>query len=907
MTAPSPLPTAATWRRWGIDPSWSRTLEVAGSDGVGRSWHLLDTGPPAVPDDRGATVVCVHGNPTWSVAWAPLLRRLSDRHRVVAVDQLSMGFSERVAPRRYVERVRDLGDLLDTVDLDPSSPLVIAAHDWGGAIAMGWAVDHPRALAGLLLCNTGIAVPERRDAPLLIRLAASAPLRDLACRRTRVFVDGTALLSGSRISSVEREALRAPYDAPARRGAIADFVGDVPLREGHPSDRDLERVADLLGGVEAPVLLAWGAHDPVFDDDFAADLALRFRDVGVHRFADAGHLVMMEADVAGVAETWLGDLVPDAAARPLDPPDAPAGVAGTSGGVPDGPTGAGGSLFAAMERRRGDHDLAVVDLAAGGGARGSIDFADFARRVDVAAGRLRRRGVRPGDRVAVLIPPGIELLVAVYALWRAGAVTVVADRGLGLRGLGAAVSSTRPRWTIGPRRARLAAWIGRWAPRSTHLDVGDLVADVGPDDPPTVPVERPVPEQEAAILFTSGATGPAKGVSYLHGQLVAQRDALAATYSIGPDDRLVAAFAPFALYGPALGVPTALADCDVTTPGELTARALADACERIDATIVFASPAALANVVATAERDRVAPRSGLRLVLSAGAPVPSELLRAMSAWVPGASLRTPYGMTEALPVADIDLAGIAAAEAVAGDSAGGGSVGGGPGPIAERGGVCVGQPVDGAEVRIAPLGFDATAGVPEAVADGLLGEVLVRAPWVSRGYVGRWGVERLARPGAGWHRTGDVGHLDGDERLWIEGRAVHVIDSVDGPVTPVPIERAVEAALAPSGAVTSGRVAAVGVGPAGGERTVIVIERRSATPGLADVDTVAAVRSALDVAVAAVLVTDRVPVDVRHDAKIDRAELAGWATRVLAGASPGGRRASLRRGIGRVVRRVGSR
>ena len=110
----------------------------------------------------------------------------------------------------------------------------------------------------------------------------------------------------------------------------------------------------------------------------------------------------------------------------------------------------------------------------------------------------------------------------------------------------------------------------------------------------------PGPDAEIAILFTSGATGPPKGVRYLHRQLAAQRDALAATYGIGDDDRLVAAFAPFALYGPTLGVPTALADADVTKPGELTADALDAACRAIRATMVFASPAALANVVRTA-------------------------------------------------------------------------------------------------------------------------------------------------------------------------------------------------------------------------------------------------------------------------------------------------------------------
>ena len=286
-------------------------------------------------------------------------------------------------------------------------------------------------------------------------------------------------------------------------------------------------------------------------------------------------------------------------------------------------------------------------------------------------------------------------------------------------------------------------------------------------------------------------------------------------------------------------MPTALTDCDVTTPGKLTVQALDEACREIGATMAFASPAALANVVATAAAGTAtgvtSPGAGagdhaglaaLRLVFSAGAPVPAETLHAIAALAPNASIRTPYGMTEALPVADIDLAAIDAAEAD-GDGRG----------------VCVGRPVDGAEVRICPMGFDALDGVPDAVAAGETGEILVRAPWVSEGYLGRWETERLARPGGGWHRSGDVGHLDDDQQLWVEGRSVHVIDAAGGAITPVPVERAIERSLEPKRMVTAGRVAAVGVGPAGCQQLVVVIERPDGSPGLADHELAAAVRA----------------------------------------------------------------
>lgn len=854
MSSAPDRPDGATWRAWGIDPEWSRLLDVASHDGSTHRWHVLDTGAVEPSGDEPvATILCVHGNPTWAYAWKTLLERFAGRHRVIAVDQLGMGYSDRVGLRRYETRVRDLDDVVAELSLDEGLPLVLAAHDWGGAIAMGWAVDHVDRVDGMVLCNTGIGVPDGRGAPRIIRLAASGPLRDLVCRRTNGFVEGTVRLSGKRITKVDRTAFRAPYRRAEHRGAISDFVGDIPLRSTrppHPTEAPLDRVRGLLGTIEAPVLLAWGATDIVFDDDFADDLAGRFPNATLQRFPRANHLVMAEADVAGSVDTWLRSLLsPGAPPRPVA-------------------TAPATSVFAGIDRHREDRDrVAVADLA----TRQTLDFAAFARRVDGVASSLRRRGLQPGDRVAMLTPPGIDLLVAVYGVWRAGGVTVVADRGLGLGGLGRAVRSARPTWTIGPRQAGTASTLLRWAPRAEHVDVADLMGEADEGGTEGVLPDEPQHEDIAAILFTSGATGPAKGVRYTHGQLASQRDALAAAYGITDDDRLVAAFAPFALYGPSLGVPTALTDCDVTTPGALTAEALDDACLAVGATMAFGSPAALANVVATANAatsDAWRGLDGLRLVFSAGAPVPVETLRAVAQLSPNASIHTPYGMTEALPVADIELAEIESVES--GDSV--------PG-------VCVGRAVDGAEIRVGALGFDAIMGVPEALSADVMGEILVRSPWVSDGYVGRWEAQRLARPGEGWHRTGDVGRIDSSERLWVEGRSVHVIHTVDGPVTPVPVERSVERELSPDGRATVGRVAAVGVGPIGTQQLIVVLESDDG-PGLAAPDIARAVRSVVSEPVAAVLAMPSIPVDIRHNAKIDRAEVARWAHAVLAGEQP---------------------
>jgi olefin beta-lactone synthetase len=835
----SPSPPVDLFARWGIDPAWSRTLDVPDGTGGTHRWHALEH---VATDHPQATVVCVHGNPTWSYLWIPVLRRLGDQYRVIAPDLLGMGYSERTAPRRFADRVADLDRFIGVTA--PDGPIVLVAHDWGGAIAMGWAVEHPDRVAAMVLANTGIAVPDQRSAPAIIRLAATRGLHDLVTRRTPIFVRGTTRLSRRRLTAVQREAFAAPYARVADRGAIGDFVADIPFSSDHPSAGAIASVADRLGALDVPVLLAWGAADPVFNDDFADDLATRFRHPEIHRFVSAGHLVVAETDVAGVAAEWLADRLQQ-----------------RDDGRRDDVAAAGSvirPLWAGLEARAADPSTAGLVGFHDGAADRSVSFAELWKMVTAFAARLHAKGIAPGDRVAVLVPPSIELVAVVYAIWRLGAVTVVADRGLGLGGLGRAVRGARVDAVVGPRRALLAARMLRWAPGATAVPLAAL-------DDAVIVSELPLPPDAldpAAVLFTSGATGPAKGVRYTHAQLAAQRDALAARYGIEASDRFVAAFAPFALFGPALGIASAIPDVDVTRPGRLTAAALDRACRSLGATMVFASPAALANVVATATGD-LAGIAAVRMVMSAGAPVPARTLRAMARLAPTATLHTPYGMTEVLPVADTDLVEISEV---------------GPGA-----GVCVGHPVEGCDVMIAPLDLDPAeplSGLPTTCT----GEVLVRSAWMSAGYDRLWRTERAARPrdheGSVWHRSGDVGHLDEVGRLWIEGRSVHVIRTLDGPVTPVPIEVAVEEAL--GAADGPARVAAVGVGPAGIQQVVVVIE--GASDGLADDELASLVRAAVPShEVAAVCVIATLPVDIRHNAKIDRAEVAEWADRLLAG------------------------
>jgi acyl-CoA synthetase (AMP-forming)/AMP-acid ligase II len=843
----------------GVDPAWSRTVDVTDRAGAVHRWHVLDNGA----EPTTGTVLCVHGNPTWSYLWRRMLATAPPGWRVIAPDQLGMGFSQRLdAPRSLAQRIDDLGSLTD--ELGVTGPVVTFGHDWGGAISLGWALAHRDQLRGVVLGNTAVAQPPGDRGPLLIRLAHVPLLRELSCVRTRIFVWATSALSRPALPRDVRRGLATPYRTPARRRAIGDFVADIPFAPTHPSYPTVNGVAEGVRSLDVPALLLWGPRDPVFGDKYLADLRGRLPQAQLHRYEGASHLVTEDApQYADAVAQWLEE----------GPGRAPADR------QPVTTTPARDMLWSALERRADDPTPAIVDV---GGA--TLSWAELHRRVrDLAAG-MAAAGIRPGNRIGLLVEPSAELTVVVYAAWRAGAVIVVADKGLGLAGMRRALRSAAVDHVVGARAGLAAARLmglpgSRIAvgalPRPARRALGvehTLEELVARGRSRAVP-PAPEPDQECAVLFTSGSTGPAKGVVYRHAQASAQLEVLRATYGLTAEDRLVAAFAPFALLGPALGIGSTVPDIDVTAPATLTAAALADAAADGDATIVFASPAALRNVDATSgalSRQQQSALENIRLCMSAGAPVPTALLESLTAVLPNAAFHTPYGMTEALPVTDVSLDELLRA---------------GPGN-----GVCVGAPVATAEVSVCPLDSSGAADGALTTEPFRTGEISVRAPHVKERYDALWATERASSREMGWHRTGDVGHLDDEGRLWVEGRLAHVITTAEGVVTPVGVEQRVER-------LDGVRMAAaVGIGPPGTQVLAVVAVpeggpsfRRRPTAGkrlrLAPTPLADAVRGAAGVDVAAVLTAPGLPVDIRHGAKIDRRAVALRAGRLLAGAS----------------------
>jgi pimeloyl-ACP methyl ester carboxylesterase len=234
VRAPTSLPDGLP----GLDPAWSRQLTVADSTGTKHEWHVLDNG---VTDPVG-TLLCVHGNPTWSYLWRRLLAAAPPGWRVVAPDHLGMGFSERLpGPRPLAQRVADLGDL--TAALGITGPVVTVGHDWGGVLSLGWALEHRDQLRGVVLGNTAVAMPAGDLGPALIRLAHAPGVRATVTVGTPVFVRATTALSWPPLPADVRNAFAAPYGSPSRRRSVGDFVADIPFSPGHPSRAAQEAIA----------------------------------------------------------------------------------------------------------------------------------------------------------------------------------------------------------------------------------------------------------------------------------------------------------------------------------------------------------------------------------------------------------------------------------------------------------------------------------------------------------------------------------------------------------------------------------------------------------------------------------------------------------------------------------------
>jgi acyl-CoA synthetase (AMP-forming)/AMP-acid ligase II len=391
------------------------------------------------------------------------------------------------------------------------------------------------------------------------------------------------------------------------------------------------------------------------------------------------------------------------------------------------------------------------------------------------------------------------------------------------------------------------------------------------DEPYAVAATRD--EDTAAILFTSGSTGPPKGVVYRHANFAAQIEAIRGLGKIEHGEIDLPTFPPFALFDPALGMTAVIPDMDPTRPGEVDPRRIIDAAEQFRATNIFGSPALL-DTVGRYGAEHGVKLSTLKRVVSAGAPVSASVMARFLEMLPdGAQILTPYGATECLPVSCISSDEVLS-ETAARTNAGAG--------------VCVGRPVPSIDARIIVIDDEPieTWEPDLELPQGEIGEITVRGPQSTSAYYNRARETALAKirdpQGGVWHRMGDLGYFDERGRLWYCGRKADRVGAENGTLFSV----ACEAIFDTHASVR--RTALVGVPNDEYPEPVLCVELMPevarAERGAIESELLAlGARHVQTRDIRTVLFHRRFPVDIRHNAKIGRPELARWAARRLRG------------------------
>ncbi len=527
---------------------------------------------------------------------------------------------------------------------------------------------------------------------------------------------------------------------------------------------------------------------------------------------------------------------------------------------------------------------AVIELHQGSpfSAARQVDFAELDRDSDRIAAGLRSLGVPAGSRLVLAVPPGIDFVATVVAMLKARLVMILIDPGMPKRHLINCLAAAEPDGFIAPRRVHAIRRLlkHRFPQSRFHVVAGKpgwldrtTLESLKRDDTARLPEEEYSLDDPAAVIFTTGSTGPPKGVRYDHRHFNQQIDAIRDRFGLKAGEIDLAAFPLFGLFNCMMGTTTVFPAMDYTRPAEADPRHILDVVRHFNITRSFGSPAFWNTVVGycDAQHESLVP---LKSVFSAGAPVPVHVLRRLlPRLADGGDVWTPYGATEALPLATI--AGSQILEETA--------------ALTESGrGTCVGNRFEGIEWKVIAIDDNpirALASVTE-LEIGQIGELIVRGEVVTREYVTRTDANALHKIIDGdrfWHRMGDVGYLDQHDRFWFCGRKSHRVITKEGTLFTVPCESIF------NGHPRVFRSALVGIGEPPRQRPVLIIEPWPSKQPRGQRDWLTLRDELADLGrrhdhtrgIDTILWRKKLPTDIRHNAKIFREVLARWAAKRL--------------------------
>lgn len=450
----------------------------------------------------------------------------------------------------------------------------------------------------------------------------------------------------------------------------------------------------------------------------------------------------------------------------------------------------------------------------------ALSFTELRAAVGAFAGGLVDLGLRPGDRVVLLVPMSIELYIALLGLLHVGATAVLIDPSAPVSDILARFSPVAMigsakaqllRLTLRPLRG-LSLYVSTGFVPMPHRRIHRVRGVVPPVDPGDHP---------ALLTFTTGSTGAPKAIARSHGFLLTQHRILAEHLRLAPGDVDMPTLPVFLLHSLASGATCVLADADLRRPGDVDPARIVRQVRALGVTSISGSPAFFAPLARwLLSQGEALPSLGH--LHTGGARVPAGMLKELCQAAPEAEISIVYGSTEAEPIAVLSVReSLDALES--GERSGQGAL--------------VGHPIQQIAVRM----------------DG--DEILVAGPHVNPGYYQDPEADahsKIHADGRIWHRTGDAGYQDSDGRLWLLGRAGGAI----GGVWPMAVEAPAE--LLPF-------VVKAGLAAVGGE-AVLACQLDTPPPDWSE-QVAAAAPGVRIVQVATV------PVDPRHNAKIDRRAL----------------------------------
>ena len=530
------------------------------------------------------------------------------------------------------------------------------------------------------------------------------------------------------------------------------------------------------------------------------------------------------------------------------------------------------------------HKRAVIFPAArdksGRTAYTHLTFAQLNQQCDRYADGFYKYGIKEGVKTLLMVRPSLEFIALSFALFKTGAVPILIDPGMGIMNVLKCVAKAGPEAVVAVPEVHAVKSILRWYFKSVKYNVvvgknylfrALTLEQISARGRAPFNYIKTRPCDPAAILFTSGSTGPAKGVLYEHGAFGAQVELLKQTYNFGEDEIELPGFPLFALFNAALGMSCVIPDMNPAKPAQADPAKIVENITDQGVTSSFGSPA-IWNRVADYCNQKNIKLNSIKRILIAGAPVSGDLVGRVKKMLPGsADVYTPYGATESLPLCNVSGCDILSK---------------GWEKTREGAGILVGKPIAPNRVKIIKI----TDGPIDKLDDsiilppGEIGEIIASGPIVTKQYYAdpkATALSKIIDGPALWHRMGDAGYIDESGDLWFCGRKNHRVVSGGKTYYSVKCEaifnrhpEVFRSALAASGKAPN-QTPVVFIEPARGCYPENEHQRGQFIKELLELSK----KSDLTAEINKIYFIKKMPVDVRHNAKISRENLSEMATR----------------------------